>query len=233
MRILIIEDDADIAAAIAAQLTRVRCVVEVESNGERGLDRLLRNAYAAAVVDVTLPGRNGIDICSIARREKIGTPLLILSARDSVEDRVRGLYAGADDYLVKPFDGGELEARLHALIRRAERAPDLPEARLGNVRIDPLTRAVDVAGAELDLGLTEFRLFEFLMRNRGITLSRSQILSAVWDYDFDGSSNIVDVYVSQLRRKLRRAGATIAIETLWGVGYKLVDGLSSNARSRA
>ncbi len=157
----------------------------------------------------------------------------MLTARDAVEDRIRGLDAGADDYLIKPFDAEELAARVRALLRRGERLPQEPTISVGSLVVDANARLVTVAGAPMDLGSTEFRLLELLSRNRGMTLSRAQILEKIWDYDFQGSSNIVDVYVSQLRRKLRALGASASIATVWGVGYKIVERESKPARSTA
>jgi two-component system response regulator MprA len=184
---------------------------------------LLRGTYDAAIVDVVLPKRDGFAICRAARAEAIDTPLLILTARDAVEDRVRGLDCGADDYLIKPFAEDELSARLRALLRRSDRPARSSALVVGGLAVDPLARSVTVAGETLELGATEFRLIELFARNRGITLSRTQILERIWDYDFGGSSNIVDVYVSQLRRKLRAREANASIKTVWGIGYKLVE----------
>jgi two-component system response regulator PrrA len=145
--------------------------------------------------------------------------MLMLTARDAVEDRVRGLDSGADDYLIKPFEEEELVARLRALLRRGDR-PVKEELRAGSLEIDMSARQATYAGKALSLGLTEFRMLEFFARNAGLVLSREHLLERLWEYDFDGSSNIVDVYVSQLRRKLKRAGAADVIKTVWGVGYK-------------
>lgn len=231
MRLLIIEDDQDIASSIATWLTRRRYAVEVESDGERGLDLLLSGNYDLAIVDVGVPSRDGFSICRAARDERVGTPLLILTALDSVEDRIRGLDAGADDYLIKPFASGELGARVRALLRRAERPPQALRYVVGSLEVDPQFRTANVGGAPLDLGVTEYRLLELFARERGMTLSRTQILEKIWDYDFDGSSNIVDVYVSQLRRKLAALDSTATIATAWGVGYKLVVKTTKAARS--
>ncbi len=225
MRVLLIEDNAEIAGAIKTMLARKKFAVDVETDGDVGLERLLRGVYDAAIVDVVLPKRDGFSICRAARAEGIATPLLILTARDAVEDRIRGLDSGADDYLIKPFVDEELTARLRALMRRADK-PLLPDTlRVGSLEIDPKARVASVSQEALGLGATEFRLLEFLARNRGITLSRAQILEKIWEYDFQGSSNIVDVYVSQLRRKLKRLNANASIVTVWGVGYKLVEGM--------
>ncbi|HTV73892.1 MAG TPA: response regulator transcription factor [Candidatus Acidoferrales bacterium] len=223
MRVLLIEDNAEIADSIRTMLLRRRYAVDVAADGDTGLDHLLRGTYDVAIVDVVLPKRDGFSICRTARAEGIATPLLILTARDAVEDRIRGLDCGADDYLIKPFADEELTARLRALLRRAERPVQTELLTVGTLTVEPTTRSVRVAGTVLDLGTTEFRLLEFLARNRGITLSRAQILERIWEYDFAGSSNIVDVYVSQLRRKLKAAGTTAQIQTVWGVGYKLVE----------
>jgi two-component system OmpR family response regulator len=187
------------------------------------LERLLTGSYDVAIVDVLLPSRDGFSICRAAREEHIATPLLILTALDAVEERIRGLDAGADDYLIKPFSSGELSARIRALLRRAERPPQAESYRIGSLEVDPSRRTASVAGTSLDVGATEFRLLEFFARHRGMTLSRAQILEKIWDYDFQGSSNIVDVYVSQLRRKMNALRATASIETVWGIGYKLVE----------
>jgi DNA-binding response OmpR family regulator len=231
MRVLVIEDDEDISGAISSMLGRRRYVVDVASDGQSGLDKLLGGGYDVAIVDVALPGRDGFSICRAARSERVATPVLMLTARDAVEDRIRGLDAGADDYLIKPFDAEELAARVRALLRRGERLPQEPTISVGSLVVDANARLVTVAQVPVDLGTTEFRLLELLSRNRGMTLSRAQILEKIWDYDFQGSSNIVDVYVSQLRRKLRAAGATASIATVWGVGYKLVEQESKPARS--
>jgi DNA-binding response OmpR family regulator len=233
VRLLVIEDDDDIASSIATLLTRQRYAVEIESDGERGLDLLLTGTFDLAIVDVGVPSRDGFSICRAARDERIGTPLLILTALDSVEDRIRGLDAGADDYLIKPFASGELGARVRALLRRAERPPQELRYVVGTLEIDPHFRTANVGGASLDLGVTEYRLLELFARERGMTLSRTQILEKIWDYDFDGSSNIVDVYVSQLRRKLNALGSSAKIATVWGLGYKLVETTPPDARSSA
>jgi DNA-binding response OmpR family regulator len=231
MRILVIEDDDDISGAVAAMLGREQYAVDVERDGERGLDVLLTGSYALAIVDVGLPSRDGFAICRAARQEAIATPLLLLTARDAVEDRIRGLDAGADDYLIKPFSLGELTARVRALLRRGER-PTLPERyTIGTLELDAGARSATVAGRPLELSATQYRLLEFFARERGTTLSRSQILEKIWDFDFEGSSNIVDVYVSQLRRKLAALDSTATIATAWGVGYKLVVKTPKAARS--
>lgn len=220
MRILVIEDSVPIADAVRTMLEARKFAVEIATDGESGLDCLLRDIYDAAIVDIALPKRDGFEIAKIAREHKIQTPILMLTARDAVEDRVHGLDSGADDYLVKPFVEEELIARLNAVMRRGAR-PIASAIDVGRLHIDMAARSAAYNGSQIDLGSTEFRLLEFLARNANIAFTRAQLLEHVWDYDFEGSSNIVDVYVSQLRRKLKRAGATNLIATVWGVGYKL------------
>ncbi len=223
MRILLVEDNPEIADAIRTMLMRQRFAVDVAVDGEQGLDHVLRGTYDVAIVDVVLPKRDGFSICRAARAEGVQTPLLVLTARDAVEDRIRGLDSGADDYLIKPFAEDELSARVRALLRRAERPTRTNELVVGDLAVDSLARAATVSSKALEVGATEFRLLELLARNRGMTLSRTQILERIWEYEFGGSSNIVDVYVSQLRRKLRNLRSTASIVTVWGVGYKLVE----------
>jgi len=218
MRVLVIEDDTDISAAIVAMLTRHRYAVDVDDDGQSGLERLLTGTYDVAIVDVGLPSRDGFSICRSAREENIGTPLLILTALDAVEERIRGLDAGADDYLIKPFSADELSARVRALLRRADRPPQPQSYTVGSLEVDPNRRVASVAGTALQLGVTEFRLLEFFARHRGMTLSRAQILEKIWDYDFQGSSNIVDVYVSQLRQDERARRNRVDCD---GVGRRL------------
>ncbi len=200
-------------------LERQKYAVDIAPDGEVGLDFLLRQCYEAAIVDVVLPHRDGFSVAAAARAEGVHTPLLMLTARDAVEDRVQGLDCGADDYLIKPFVEEELFARLRALLRRPQ-TPLGQILRSGPVELDLAGRAARCHGRPLELRATEFRMLELLMRNAGITLSRERLLERLWAYDFEGSSNIVDVYVSQLRNKLKRAGAPNVIATVWGVGYK-------------
>ncbi len=231
MRILLIEDDDDISSAVAASLARAKYAVDVERDGESGLDRLLTGTYGLAIVDIGLPSRDGLSICRAARREQIATPILMLTAQDAIEKRIAGLDSGADDYLIKPFSLGELTARVRALLRRGERPPVPRRYAVGSLEVDSGARAAAVAGTPLELSATEYRLLEFFARERGNTLSRTQILEKIWDYDFQGSSNIVDVYVAQLRRKLAALRSTATIATVWGVGYKLVAKTPKGERS--
>jgi len=219
MRVLLVEDNTALANAVRGMLDRRKIAVDTTPDGAEGLDWILRQTYDVAVVDVGLPTMDGFSLVERARKDGVQTPVLFLTARDAVEDRVRGLQAG-DDYLVKPFLEDELVARLHALARRRDK-PIQQQLRTGAIVLDPFARTVLINDASVDLGATEFRLLEFLMRNAGIACSREQLLERLWDYEFDGSSNIVDVYVSQLRRKLKRYGIEKSIETVWGVGYRL------------
>lgn len=218
MRILLIEDNFSIAQAIRVMLTNRKFALDLAADGDVGLDYLLRQTYDAAIVDVVLPKQDGFSVTKAARAHGLQTPILMLTARDAVEDRVRGLDSGADDYLVKPFVESELVARLNALIRRGDR-PVQASLHLGDLNIDLRARSAAYAGTALTLGSTEFRMLELFVRNAGQTFSRQQVLERIWDYDFEGASNIVDVYVSQLRKKLKDAGANDVIETVWGIGY--------------
>jgi len=220
MRVLVVEDNVPVAESIRAMLEARKYAANVVTDGSAGLDHLLRRCYDAAVIDVGLPGIDGFQVARSARAEGVQTPILMLTARDAVEDRVSGLECGADDYLVKPFVEEELLARIAAILRRADR-PILGVVEAGALRVDLAGRSVTYDGKPVLLGATEFRLLEYLARNAGIALSRAQIVERIWDYDFEGSSNIVDVYVSQLRRKLRAMGASDVIETVWGIGYRL------------
>ena len=220
MRLLLIEDSVPIAGAVRAMLERRKFAVDVAIDGEMGLDYLLRGPYDAALVDIMLPLRDGFSIVESARAQGIQTPILFLTARDAVEDRVRGLNTGGDDYLVKPFDEEELIARINALLRRSEK-PAQQVITVEKLTVDIGARTARYDGQDLELGTTEFRVLEFLARNAGLTFSRAQLLERIWEYDFDGSSNIVDVYISQLRRKLKAAGGDDVIKTIWGIGYRL------------
>ena len=221
MRILVVEDNEAIAGAVRTMLEARKYAALVVGDGRQGLEHLLGEGYDAAIVDVGLPGLDGFSIARSARAAGVWTPILMLTARDAVEDRVAGLDCGADDYLVKPFVESELIARLQSIVRRGDR-PQVTVLQAGRLTMNLGARAITYNGVPVELGGTEFRVLEYLVRNAGIALTRIQILEKIWADDFDGSSNIVDVYVSQLRRKLKKAGGERVIDTVWGVGYRLL-----------
>jgi DNA-binding response OmpR family regulator len=216
----LIEDDREIAEAVRSMLERRKFSVTIAADGATGLEELTGQTFDAAVIDVGLPRQDGFAVCRSARAAGVHTPVLMLTARDAIEDRVRGLDSGADDYLIKPFVEEELAARLRAMLRR-QPLPIRSRHTAGDVTLDSGARTLDVGGRHVELGATEFRVLEYLLANAGVVLSRDQIVDRVWGPSFDGSFNIVEVYVSALRRKLRGAGAAARIVTVWGVGYKL------------
>jgi two-component system OmpR family response regulator len=221
VRALIVEDDTTIADFVARGLRESGFVVDVESDGEAGLRRALDEVYDVAIVDLMLPKRDGLSLIDELRRRNRGTPVLILSARRSVDDRVRGLQAGGDDYLTKPFAFAELLARLQALVRRATRTAEPSTLTVGDLSLDLLTRRVTREGATIDLRPREFALLEYLMRNAGRVVSKTMILSRVWEYSFDPQTNVVDVLVSRLRDKIDRPFERKMLHTVRGVGYVL------------
>jgi DNA-binding response OmpR family regulator len=192
----------------------------IAKDGPAALDQLLRHAHDAAIVDVGLPGIDGFEVVRRVRNEGVRIPILMLTAREGVEDRVRGLECGADDYLVKPFAEHELLARLRALLRRSQGRVRTDVIEVGDLRVDVAACTASYAGKPIALGPTEFRLLELLARNAGMTLPRPKILERLRE-ERDGASNVVDVFVSQLRTKLKRCGAEHLIETIWNVGYRL------------
>jgi two-component system OmpR family response regulator len=220
MRILIVEDEVKIARAIRRGLEREGYATEVAATGQEAILRAIEQDYDAIVLDVMIPAPDGFAVCRQMRARNRWAPVLMLTARDSVEDRIRGLDAGADDYLVKPFSFGELLARLRALLRRAPaERPAILQA--GDVTLDPSAHVVTRAGQPVELSAREFALLEFLMRRAGQVLTRTAILEHVWDYRFDGDSNVVDVYIGYLRRKLEEPFGAPLIRTVRGVGYVL------------
>jgi len=217
MRILLVEDELKMARALRRGLEQEGYAVDAVVDGDQAFQRALFEEYDAIVLDVMLPGRDGFSVCRELRARDRWAPVLMLTARDAVEDRIRGLDAGADDYLVKPFSFGELLARLRALVRRG--AAERPAAlHVDDVVLDPATHAVTKAGAPIELSAREFALLEFLMRHPGEVLSRGRILEHVWDVNYEGFSNVVDVYVGYLRRKLDPPEGKL-IRTVRGVGY--------------
>jgi two-component system OmpR family response regulator len=219
MRALIIEDDQTIADFVGRGLREAGFAVDHASDGEEGLEAALQQPYDVAIVDLMLPKRDGLAVIDALRRAKRTTPVLILSARRSVDDRVRGLQAGGDDYLTKPFAFAELLARVQALVRRASLTPEPTTLTIGDLSLDLLTRKVTRGGATIDLRPREFALLEYLMRNAGKVVSKTMILSHVWDYNFDPQTNIVDVLVSRLRDKIDKPFDSKRLHTVRGVGY--------------
>jgi two-component system OmpR family response regulator len=221
MRALLVEDDAVLAEFVGAGLREAGFVVHHESDGAAGLVAALNHSFDVAVIDLMLPGRDGLSLIDEMRKRRITTPVLILSAKRSVDDRVRGLQAGGDDYLTKPFAFPELLARVQALVRRSSQAAPVTTLTVHDLELDLLSRRVTRAGKEIDLRPREFTLLEYLMRNTGKVVSKTMILSHVWGYQFDPQTNVVDVLVSRLREKLDRPFDQPLLHTVRGVGYVL------------
>ena len=221
VRVLVIEDDQAIADFVARGLREGGFAVDWAANGDEGLAAALERPYDAAIVDLMLPGRDGLSIIDELRRKGSSTPVLILSARRSVDDRVQGLQAGGDDYLTKPFAFAELLARVQALVRRSTRVAEPTSLTVGDLTLDLLTRKVTRGLTPVDLRPREFALLEYLMRNAGKVVSKTMILSHVWEYNFDPQTNVVDVLVSRLRDKVDRPFETRRLHTVRGVGYVL------------
>jgi two-component system, OmpR family, response regulator len=221
VRLALIEDDERIGEFVQKGLSQDGHVVDWARSGIDGLALVLANSYDAAVIDVMLPGKSGLDVIREARKRKITTPIIVLSARDSVDDRIAGLDAGADDYLTKPFSFAELVARLHALVRRATTSPSTFALTYADVTLDLRTRRVERGGKPIQLQAKEFMLLEYLMRNAERVLSKTMILEHVWEYGFDPQTNVVDVLVSRLRSKVDRDFEPKLIHTLRGAGYVL------------
>jgi two-component system OmpR family response regulator len=221
MRALLIEDDPTIAQFVGRGLKEAGFVVDHEADGERGLATALQERYDVAIIDLMLPRRDGLAVIDELRRRGVPTPVLILSARRSVDDRVKGLQAGGDDYLTKPFAFAELLARVQALMRRAHRTTEPTSLTVDDLVLDLLSRRVTRGGTPIDLRPREFTLLEYLMRNAGKVISKTMILSHVWEYSFDPQTNIVDVLVSRLREKIDRPFEKKLLHTVRGVGYVL------------
>jgi len=223
VRVLVVEDDPAIAAFVVNGLRESGYVADHAADGNTGFDLARRERYDAIILDLMLPGREGLSIVEGLRAAGVTTPVLILTARRSVDDRVKGLQAGGDDYLTKPFALAELLARVQAVIRRARGTPESPQLVLGDLVLDRLTRRVERQGRAIDLRPREFALLELLMRNAGRVVSKTMILSEVWGYSFDPGSNVVDVLVFRLREKIDRGFDTQLLHTIRGVGYVLKD----------
>jgi DNA-binding response OmpR family regulator len=227
VRLLLVEDDRGIGRFLRQGLVEAGYDTDWEQTGARGLERALSGAYDLLILDVVLPGLNGLDLLAQARSAGIDSPVLLLTALDSIDDRVRGLDSGADDYLVKPFAFAEVLARVRALLRRP-RPEVAPVLRTGSVELDAARREVRDDGRLIALSRREFALLEYMMRHAGEVLTRTQIAERVWGFDFYNESNVVDVYVGYLRRKLGKGPGKVTIRTVRGMGFVLEeDGGSS------
>lgn len=221
MRVLVIEDDPDVGAYLVKALREIGAVVDRAADGREGLFLAASEPYDVLVVDRMLPGLDGLSILRTLRASANTVPALVLSALGDVDDRVAGLRAGGDDYLVKPFAFAELHARIEALLRRARPEAAATTLRVGDLQMDLLSREVARGGRRIDLQPREFRLLEYLMHHTGQVVSRTMLLENVWDYHFDPQTNVVDVHVSRLRRKIETAGDAPLLHTVRGAGYML------------
>jgi two-component system OmpR family response regulator len=223
VRVLIIEDDKDVASFIQKGLVQAGWNVDCAANGKDGLFLATTETYDALIVDRMLPNVDGLAVIRTLRASDNRVPALILSALGEVDDRVKGLQAGGDDYLVKPFAFSELLARLEALLRRSQRATPVPETVLEveDLRLDLLKREVRRAGKKIDLQPREFQLLEFLMRHAGQVVTRTMLLEGVWDYHFDPQTNVIDVHISRLRAKIDKEFENALLHTVRGAGYRL------------
>jgi two-component system, OmpR family, response regulator len=220
MRVLVVEDEVKMAALLRRGLREAGLTVDLGGTGEEGVLMALGSDYDAIVLDVMLPGIDGFETCRRLRSEGVWSPVLMLTARGALEDRVAGLDGGADDYLTKPFSFAELLARLRALVRRGEiERPSVIE--VGDLRLDPATREVWRGEEEIELSAKEFALLEVFMRRPGYVLSRTQLLDQAWEYDFEHRSNVIEVYIRYLRRKIDLPFGVESLETVRGAGYRL------------
>jgi len=220
MRILIIEDESRVAAFIAKGLSELSFDVDTAVDGTAGLAQARIHDYDLVILDVVLPDVDGFQVCRDLRRQNLNVPILMLSARGVVEDRVRGLDCGADDYLTKPFDFSELRARIGALLRR-QRPSELLALAVGDINLDPVKRVVHRGVRRVELTQKEFALLEYLMRHQGEVLTRAMIAEHVWDFTWDRLTNVIDVYINHLRRKLEEGGEPRVIHAVRGLGYVL------------
>jgi DNA-binding response OmpR family regulator len=220
MRLLVVEDDAAIRGVLTRGLTEEGFAVDQAVDGQEGAFKACDPAYDLIVLDLMLPKKDGLTLLRELRAQGIRTPVLVLTARDAVPDRIRGLDDGADDYLVKPFAFDELLARVRALLRRLQHTFD-PVLRSGPLVLDRSTRRVSANGQDLDLSNREFSILEYLMQHPGEVLSRTRIYEHVWNEQMEIMSNVIDVHIKEIRRKLARTGATAVISTVRGVGYRL------------
>ncbi|MEX0800250.1 MAG: response regulator transcription factor [Dehalococcoidia bacterium] len=223
MYLLVVEDERRLAQVVRKVLEEEGHTVDVAHDGEEGLAMAMDASHDVVVLDVMLPGMDGFEVCRSLRANRVDTPVLLLTALDSVDDRVRGLDSGADDYLPKPFAFQELLARLRALGRRRVQAREPDQLLAGDLTLDLRRRRAERAGESIELSPKEFSLLEYMMRNEGQVVTRTQILDHVWGYDYSPDSNLVDVYVTYLRRKVDRGHERKLIRTVRGAGYALGD----------
>ena len=222
MHILVVEDEQRLAYLLRRVLLEERHTVDLAHDGPSGLDLALSDSYDVVILDRMLPGMDGLEICRQIRVERIMTPVLMLTARGAVEDRITGLNVGADDYLTKPFVMEEMLARVHALLRRRDRRFDeTVQLTVGDLTLDLVRHEARRAGRVIDLTAKEFALLEYLMRHPGQALTRTQIVDAVWRYDMEALSNVVDIYIHYLRDKIDQPFLHRLIRTVRGVGYKI------------
>jgi len=221
MRILLVEDDVKIASFVEKGLRAAGYAVDHAIDGETGLHLALTEPYDAAIIDIMLPKLDGLSLVKQIREKKINTPVIILSAKDSVDDRVKGLQTGSDDYMTKPFAFSELLARVQALIRRAGGLSEPTQLVVGNLIMNLLSREVIREGRRIELQPIEFSLLEYLLRNSGRVVSKTMIMEHVWDYNFDPQTNVVEARISRLRDKVDRDFSRKLIHTIRGVGYVL------------
>jgi DNA-binding response OmpR family regulator len=219
-RVLLVEDELTLGVTLQEGLERAQHTVDLARDGDEALDYARVAAYDAIVLDVMLPKRNGLDVCRQLRTDGVRSPILMLTARDAVDDRIKGLDSGADDYLVKPFAFGELLARIRALLRRDAPSREAT-VRVSDLTLDPAAQRIEWQGRPLDLTAREYRILDVLMRRPNWIVSRESLIESVWGYDFTDTSNLVEVYVGRIRRKLAEAGAPALIQTVRGAGYRL------------
>jgi len=220
MRILVIDDDRRLCTVIKRGLLEEAYAVDLAYDGEEGEYLAEVNPYDVIILDIMLPNKDGIQVCRELRAKKINTPILMLTAKDTVEDRVKGLDTGADDYLIKPFSFNELLARVRALLRR-EGTSKSPELQVGDLILNALTRQIQRGQRPIELTTKEYVILEYLMRRPNVVVTRTMIEEHAWDYDFDSLSNLVDVYMRRLRRKIDNEGEDSLIQTVRGAGYRL------------
>lgn len=219
MTVLIAEDDRSVARFLKQAMTEAGYTPQVVGDGAEAFHLAKVNTFDLILLDIMLPGMDGLEVCRLLRDERISTPILMITARDTLEDKVAGLDLGADDYIVKPFQVAELLARARAILRRGVSTPVV--LKVGDLTLDPATRRAARAGRSIQLSATEYSLLEYLMRNADRVLTRSMILEHVWQYDFEGNDNVLDVYVRYLRGKIDRGNPLPLIHTVRGVGFRM------------